>query len=312
MEQDTQITQITRGGTTLPIIMASRAGIIDRRAEIQHHVRAHGSALVRGLTIDSPQAFQGIVGLFGEPFDSYRGGNTPRTRLTESVFTSTDVPAELAIAPHNELSYASRWPEHVYFACLTAAREGGATPICDGRAIWNDLKPDIRDPFMTLGVTYRQFLHGGYGLGKSWQETFETADPQAVENFLRDADAEFSWVNDGLRVTQRRAGAIAHTVTGEIAWFNQADQWHPSHLSADDAEMLYSLVDSEDDLPQFVTLGDGSPIPEASLQAIREATERNKVSVPWQVGDFMIVDNILSQHGREPYSGDRRVIVAMS
>lgn len=34
--------------------------------------------------------------------------------------------------------------------------------------------------------------------------------------------------------------------------------------------------------------------------------------IPWQAGDVMIVDNILALHGRQPYAGDRRVIVAMT
>jgi alpha-ketoglutarate-dependent taurine dioxygenase len=44
---------------------------------------------------------------------------------------------------------------------------------------------------------------------------------------------------------------------------------------------------------------------------ILDAIEKNTVSFPWRRGDLMVVDNRLVGHGRNPYSGDRRVLVTM-
>jgi hypothetical protein len=36
------------------------------------------------------------------------------------------------------------------------------------------------------------------------------------------------------------------------------------------------------------------------------------VEFPWQVGDLLVIDNILGLHGRASYRGDRRILVAMA
>ena len=36
------------------------------------------------------------------------------------------------------------------------------------------------------------------------------------------------------------------------------------------------------------------------------------VDVDWNVGDLLLVDNVLVGHGRRPFTGQRRVLVAMS
>ena len=68
----------------------------------------------------------------------------------------------------------------------------------------------------------------------------------------------------------------------------------------------------EEDLPNNTYYGDGSPIPPEIVGHIREAYERAKVSVPWQTDDILLVDNILTAHGREPFVGPRRIHVAMA
>jgi alpha-ketoglutarate-dependent taurine dioxygenase len=299
------------GGTAVTIVNVD--SIDDRRAEIEHLVATDGAVMLHGLGVDSPERFHEVVSTFGVPFTSYRGGNTPRKTLSEGVFTSTEYPAEYEISMHNEMSYASRWPERLYFSCLIAAETGGATPVADGRALLADLPDAVRDRFERLGVVYRQFLHGGFGFGKSWQQTFETEDRAEVEEFLHASDAEYAWTADGdLRVAQRRAGTQTHPATGEKVWFNQADQWHPSNLPPEEAELILSLVDSNEDLAHWVTYGDGSPIAEDDLAAVRAAASRNKVAIPWQAGDFMLIDNMLVLHGRQAYTGNRRVVVAMT
>ncbi|MGT2533045.1 TauD/TfdA family dioxygenase [Streptomyces nojiriensis] len=228
------------------------------------------------------------------------------------MFTSTEYPARFDISLHNEMSYAASWPTRLFFGCLIAPETGGATPVCDGGALLASLPPEVRERFAS-GVVYRQHLHGGFGLGKSWQATFETEDKEVVERFLEDSAAEYEWTTDGgLRVGQRRPGVRHNPRTGADTWFNQADQWHPSNLPEEEAETLLSLIDDVDELPHWVTYADGTPLSDDDLAHVRKAQRENRLAEPWQVGDIMIVDNMSVLHGREAYTGDRRIVVSMT
>jgi hypothetical protein len=162
------------------------------------------------------------------------------------------------------------------------------------------------------GVRYRQNLHDGHGFGKSWQDTFETAARADVERFLKETGADWEWRADGsLRIEHAGPSTIVDPRTGTEVWFNQSDQWHPAGLGDDTAAALAQIL-PEDDLPQNVTFADGSPIPAAYVAQIRDRGLENAVDVDWRTGDLLLIDNILLAHGRRPFTGQRRVLVAMS
>ena len=66
-------------------------------------------------------------------------------------------------------------------------------------------------------------------------------------------------------------------------------------------------------LPRNVYYGDGSPIEDEAL-ATRSARcwMANEIAFPWQAGDVLMLDNMLAAHGRHPFEGPRKVIVAMA
>ncbi|EPH45252.1 TauD/TfdA family dioxygenase [Streptomyces aurantiacus] len=280
-----------------------------------------GDELTRLLTQEKGLVFRGF-GVTPERLDeildlllpnrlAYVHGNSPRTKVGSNVYTSTEYPQEFTISMHNEMSYAHAWPARLAFYCQIQPGGGGATPVVDA-ALWlNSLDDEVREAFAD-GVRYLQNLHDGYGLGKSWQDTFETTDRKDVEAFLEPTGAQWEWKGDGgIRITSLRPATTRHPVTGTEVWFNQADQWHPAGLGDDAAAALAQLL-PENELPQNVTLADGSPIPAAYVAQIRDRGLEHAVNVDWRTGDLLLIDNVLLAHGRRPFTGDRRVLVAMS
>ncbi|ATZ23944.1 TauD/TfdA family dioxygenase [Streptomyces lavendulae] len=242
---------------------------------------------------------------------AYVHGNSPRTKVGDNLYTSTEYPQQFTISMHNELSYAESWPTRLAFFCQQAAETGGATPVVDGEAWLAALDPEVREAFAP-GVRYTQNLHDGMGLGKSWQDTFETHDRTVVEEYLRGTGADWDWRPDGgLRVSLLRPATVRHPVTGAEVWFNQADQWHPASLGDEAAGALAQLLPPEE-LPQYVTFADGSPIPDAHVLQVRDRGLETAVDVDWNTGDLLLIDNVSVGHGRRPFTGARRILVAMT
>ena len=67
----------------------------------------------------------------------------------------------------------------------------------------------------------------------------------------------------------------------------------------------------ESDLPYNTYYGDGTPIEDAVVEDLRQAYRQETTSFPWFPGDILLLDNMLVAHGRSPYKGARKVLVAM-
>lgn len=286
-----------------------------QRSLLDEWLHRDGAVLLRGFGIEKPEEFRAVVSAIRPELKSYVGGDSPRTRVGDRVYTSTEFPPELEIGLHNELTYTRSWPERLFFCCLTAARVGGETHIADGRRVLAEIDADVRDRFSTKGVIYRQHLRDAAvpGPGKSWQESFETSDRTQVERICGDQDMEVDWTRRGLRTALRNPGTLTHPITGELCWFNQADMWHASFDTVKAREGAPG-ADACDDEPLgcHACYGDESEIPSADLKAVRSACKASEVLFPWQSGDLLILDNILAMHGRKPFEGERRVLVAMA
>ena len=68
----------------------------------------------------------------------------------------------------------------------------------------------------------------------------------------------------------------------------------------------------EEWLPRNVYYGDGSELETSLLDEVRGVLEQEKQLFPWQSGDVLMLDNMLAAHARTPFSGPRKVVVAMA
>jgi alpha-ketoglutarate-dependent taurine dioxygenase len=284
------------------------------RQPLDELLLAHGALLFRDTGLGSPESFaQFLATAAPSSLLDYVSGNSPRTRVSSGVYTSTEYPAPYFIWLHNEMSYASSWPDRLFFCCVTAARSGGETVLADSRDILRRIAPAVVAEFKRRGVKYIRNLHGGNGFGPSWQDTFETADRAAVESHCVKAGMTWEWREGGrLRVAQIRPAVYNHPLTGDEVWFNQADQFHPSTHPKDIYNSLMMVCGNDTaELPQNACFGDGGEIDLASLEAIRAAARAAMVPVAWQPGDLLMIDNLAVAHGRMPFSGPRKILVAM-
>ena len=280
------------------------------RATLCRALLSVGGVLLRGYKVASPLAFRTFAASFGRPLANYEFASTPRQQVYAGVYTSTEYPAHQHIPLHNEQSYTRAWPERIWFHCVKPGDTGGETPIADSRRVYEALPTHLRDTFATRELLYvRNYSRA---LDLPWQRVFNTDDRAEVERYCESQGIEWEWKADGdLRTRQRCQAVLRHPETGAWVWFNQAHLFHVSALEpATRASLLAAL--GEADLPRHVYFGDGSPIADEMLDVVRHAYREATVAFPWQAGDVLMLDNRLVAHGRHPYTGDRKVIVAMA
>lgn len=220
----------------LPLWIADHLDLIDDA------LRRHGAVLFRGFGLKTQADFESALGAARIPLMNYMESATPRLRLGENIYTSTEFPAACPIALHNELSYVKTWPLKICFFCAEAPKEGGETPLADVRNVYERLDLAMRVKFEKKG--WRLVRNYGTGLGLTWQESFHTQDISKVEAYCREGDVDFEWYgDDNLRTFQTRPAVARHPRTGETVWFNHLAFWHIRALSMkSEKDFLRSLV----------------------------------------------------------------------
>lgn len=271
----------------------------------------HGSVLVRGLGLrdrtEIAAVFHGLApaGLLPE-----REAFAPRQGHPGGVSSATPWPAGQRMCLHHEMSYALGFPGLMMFACVLAPVRGGATVVADAPSVLDALPVDLVARFERTGWMLVRTYNDE--IGASYAEAFGTADRDAVEDYCRAHAIEFEWRSDGgLRTRQRRAAVARHPVTGRRCWFNQVAFLNEWTLDPEVREFLVDVY-GPDGLPFTTRFGDGSPIGEDVVALLNGVYEQHTVREPWQAGDLLLVDNVRTAHGREPYDGPREVLVGMA
>ncbi|MET0623054.1 MAG: condensation domain-containing protein, partial [Pyrinomonadaceae bacterium] len=303
-------------GRALPLLVQPPAAGVelaewfkDNAAYVDEKLLERGGILFRGFGLKTQEEFEQFLDATGVELMRYTEGATPRTELGHKVYTSTEYPADHTIALHNELTYVMTWPRKIWFCCLHPPAHRGETPVADVRRVYERIPAEIRERFREKGwMLVRNFYEE---LSLPWQTSFHTDDRAEVEGYCRQARISCEWKSDNwLRTQQVRPAVTHHPRTGETLWFNHVAFWHVSSLGGPVREAMLSMF-GEGDLPYNTYYGDGSRIEDEVVAEIRAAYEEETVRFPWQKGDVLMLDNMLVAHGRSPYTGARRVVVAM-
>lgn len=304
-------------GSTMPFVIETAVPGIDliswaaaNRVFVETNLSEFGAVLFRNFNISAAPQFEAFIRSMSGDLLEYQERSSPRRRVSGQVYTSTDYPPEQSIFPHNENSYSHTWPLKIYFFCQKPASQGGETPLVDARKVYRRIAAGIRERFIEKHCMYVRNFGGGMGL--TWQTVFQTTDKSQVEQYCRRAGIDYEWVGpDRLRTRHVRPAVARHPQTGELVWFNHATFFHVSTLEASVREVMLAGVNKED-LPNNTYYGDGSEIELPVLAELRDAYHQEAVSFEWKRGDVLLVDNMLTAHARNPYVGERKVLVGMA
>jgi len=282
----------------------------DHEQQVQSDLSAHGAVLFRGFRVLGQGEFERFVQIAIRETAAYIEGATPRTQLKKGIYTSTEFPADQEIAPHNELSYVTHPPAKIAFCCLVAPQEGGQTPIVDVSRVYARVDPELVEEFEARGGWMLRRNYDG-DFGPPVHKAFGTDSLDEIKAYCDRANIRLE-VGPGGRIAteQVRAAVHRHPRTGVPVWFNHVAFWHPSSLCPS-VRARFDEIFSIREFPYGTWFGDGTPIPDTHIAALRQAYRDEEVKFSWRAGDILLLDNWRVAHGRKPFVGERKVIVAM-
>jgi len=286
----------------------------------------YGGLLFRNFPVNSSDDFVSVIkGLNTGEFVNYIGGGSPREKVKDAVYTSTEAPPAIQIHLHNEMSFAENYPNHIFFYCDTPPDHGGETFIGDARKILKSVDEKLKNKFAEKNLKYisRYYykskfmdlmnkIQRGH---KTWIDVFETDEKKNVEEKCTKNNIGFKWnKNDWLEISRVRPPFLEHPITHEKVWFNQVHlfNYNPRFLGwwrYIGVRLFYCRKDTLVDEARF---GDDSPIPRKDIYHIMDVLDKHSIYFPWQKGDVMALDNILTMHARAPFKGKRRILTAMT
>jgi alpha-ketoglutarate-dependent taurine dioxygenase len=303
-------------GQVLPLVITAQQSGLDvnvwaaaNKDLVKSLITVYGGLLFRDFSGSLGDGFEQFIATVTSPVLKYTEQSSPRHAVGGNIYTSTDHPQDEEIFLHSEHSYNLNFPNWIVFNCQVAAPEGGTTPIADVRKIYQHLDPQIRDRFLQKQYRYSRCFWPMMGM--TWQKAFQSDSQSEVEQYCRDNQIHFEWVDDALKTYQIRPPVAIHPVSGEKCWFNHCTFFNITTLDEDTREMLTCSF-ADDELPNNTYYGDGTAIAPDVMDSLRAAYEAQKVTFNWQKGDILMLDNIMIAHGRGTFGGERKILVGMS
>lgn len=286
-----------------------RRWIAANHDELDAQVSRHGAILFREFPVWDAVDFDAFVSAFAYPNFAYEQSlsNAVRISKTERVFTANEAPPSVRIFFHHEMAQTPIYPSKLFFFCEQPAEQGGATPICRSDILLDQLRaacPQFVRDCEVKGLRYSNVMPAendlNSGMGRSWQSTFRANSRAEVEQRLRQLGYSWQWQEDGcLRATTPVLPAVRSIADGRQTFFNQL-------IAA-----YRGWQDTRNDPSKAITFGDGTPLDAEAVGIAAKIADELTFNIPWQQGDVCLLDNFIVMHGRQTFSGTRKVLASL-
>jgi len=297
--------------------------------QVSQTLNDNGAVLLRGVGINSIEQAEEMLIQLGVEFDNnYTGGASPRSRLTDHFFTSTEAPAPYVISYHTEMCYLPERPGKVFFYCITPPDKYGETPIFDCQKIWQELPSDLSDKIERLGLIYERYFVPKksrlMNVYKTWMDAFNVDDRSQAEEILTKQGLSFEWLADGSLVTRSKVpGVLEHPISKEkclsLTLYNSESasydmQKFANRINPVSRFFLSSFMRflySRKNVFMRTLWGDGSEITANETRQIIDTAWQASTLFKWQGNDLLLLDNIRCGHGRLNVIKPRMIAAAL-
>lgn len=313
-----------------PLFVVAREGafstVDDAVAWIKRHrpaldalIERHGAVVLRGFPLATSEDFSAAVGCFPEFSGNYQGGAAARRSVAKGVYEATQRTGDQHIPIHQEMFYVRDYPPRIVFFARKVAEKGGETTIADMRAITAALPAGIREKLEKLGIRNVRNFAAKTGSTeqnrlmdkRGWDFAFYTDSEAEVEEVCARRHMRPHWHEDGsLTVFNQEEAFVTHPSTGERIYRSGLHLDHFYRGSYDNTGAAAALRATQK-FPSGAFLGDGSELSREEDAELCAVVDRYTYQWPWQNGDLMLLDNLLTGHGRNPFEGTRATEVAL-
>ena len=131
------------------------------RDEIMAQLNIYGAVLFRDYDLKGINNFEMLAQAITPFLIDYRGGDSPRTKLLNNIYTSTEYAAHQTIQLHNEKSFSAHYPKYIYFYCEKPATIGGNTLLAYNQILLEHLDDAIIAEYERKKIKYTMHLHMG-------------------------------------------------------------------------------------------------------------------------------------------------------
>ncbi|KAI0520887.1 hypothetical protein F5B22DRAFT_644628 [Xylaria bambusicola] len=274
----------------------------------------HGTLLFRGLPIRNADDFSRFAHAFGFKPHEIIGIVVDRPVLAPNIAPANKAPKEVLIHSHNESPQVPHAPEYIFLYGHKAPLKGGETPMSSSLELFQRVQDEIPEFIAELTekgilsrITYKKEpqFSGGSTLKEAFGKTIVDGDDLAsrrskieaqIARYGRGIHTTWEWLDndEGIIVTHRLPVIRTQPGTNLPTMFTG---FASLYTRKNVTEQLY---------------GDGTPIPEKYLKRLVAITEEIRVLHRWEQGDVLIYDNIIAQHGRQPWEGEENDRVVMA
>ncbi|KAB8206554.1 hypothetical protein BDV34DRAFT_79694 [Aspergillus parasiticus] len=312
-------TEDSKKSLTLDAIISTIKTLQSRDQTFTKYLARHGTLLFRDLPIRNADDFSKFAHAFGYKPHEIIGIVVDRPLLAPNVAPANEAPKEVQIYNHNESPQVPHAPEYIFFYNQRAPAKGGETPISSSLELFRRAQveiPEFIDELAEKGILSRvaydieKQYEGGSTLRQAFGKEIQDGDSEEtkrrkieaqIARYGRGKHTTWEWTENGIVLTHRlpvirtQPGTNLPTLfTGLVSYYKR--------LQANDERknVTHQLY------------GDGTPIPEKYLAHLAKITDEIRVLHRWQEGDVLVFDNIIAQHGREPWEGEQtdRVVLA--
>lgn len=283
--------------------------VAGRGRSLETVLHRYGAVLISGADVASAADVVAVRSALGWQAAECVDRFAPRVDHGDGAYSWPEWAADREMCWHHEQSQGARFPRSLVLGCLAAPSEGGAMVLSDTRKVLERLPRDLLRRFSAHGWR----LHRNYRpyLGLPWTAAFGAGEPEAAEKLFAAEGIDFGWDGGALHIEQVRSAVVTHPVTGEACWFNDVAFFNQWSVSEVERGVLMSAFGPQG-FPADSFFGDGTVLQESEFDAILDAYSQATARLTFRPGDVLLMDNMLTAHGREPFAGDWDVVVAMA